>query len=255
MFRLLLILLVGLLFSQGTTQAGAQRGEALKLVSLTYPPYIYQEGEQIKGVAVDLVREVARRNDLKIDIQILPWPRSLSAVKMGTADGIFTIFKTQERLRFLDYVDEVLITQKVSLYMRNEGPSLMRDEVTQIKGLHVGLRRAVNYGQWFSQAIENNTWDNISYANGDEALLHKLVSNRVDLVPMNSNVAHFHMKRLGYTGYIREVSPPIEQVDSFIAFSKKTNTTRSRQIFSSSLREMRRDGSYHKIVARWFVDY
>ncbi|MDV7339175.1 transporter substrate-binding domain-containing protein [Terasakiella sp. A23] len=255
MLRVLVFLFV-LLWGSGDAEAetNAENDTSVHFVSLAYPPFIFEKAGRVTGVASDLVREISRRLGLKAEITILPWARSLSAVKSGKADGIFTIFRTPEREKFLNYVDEVLVQQDVSLFVRYQSLFFKPEEVAETPDVLIGLRRAVNYGAWFSKQIDQKKWHNISYANSDPALLRKLVSARVDVVPMNRHVAYYHMEDLGVFGRVREIYPSIERVDSFVAFSKVLHTQSIADMFARTLRDMKRDGSYREIVARWFID-
>ncbi len=55
--------------------------ETLELVTLQYPPYEYEENGEVKGLAVEIVKEVFKRLDQPISIKVYPWARSLDNVK------------------------------------------------------------------------------------------------------------------------------------------------------------------------------
>ncbi len=89
----------------------------IELVTLQYPPYEYEEDGEVKGIAVDIITEGFTRLGYEVDITLYPWTRALNMVKNGDADGIFTAYKTEERLTFADYSNEILIQQSVSLFV------------------------------------------------------------------------------------------------------------------------------------------
>lgn len=252
MLRLFLVLLI-LLWGSSDAKAHIieKENEIVRLVSSQYPPYVFQEDGEIKGLSVDLVREIARRSNVAIEIEVMPWARSLNAVKYGLAHGIFALFKTSQRQDFLEFMDEGLIKQDIALFIRNEGAVRQISDLVQKSHWQVGARRAVNYGPWFSQALLEKTWKDVSYANSDESLLHKLHSARIDILPMNRHVAYYHMEKLGYLGHLREIRPMIARLDSFIAFSTILNAPWINARFCQSLRQMKQDGTYDKIIHYW----
>ncbi|MFZ6642987.1 substrate-binding periplasmic protein [Undibacterium sp. TC4M20W] len=80
-----------------------------KLASLHYPPYEYVEQGEVKGIAVDIVKEAFRLMGHQVSINIYPMRRSLEMVKNGEADGIFTVFKTPEREKYIIYSNEAVL--------------------------------------------------------------------------------------------------------------------------------------------------
>ncbi len=172
------LLLIGLCARQ------ALSSEPLQLVTLDYPPYEYSENGEIKGLAVNVIREVFRRLDYKIEIISLPWARSLKLVERGQADAIFTAYRTPEREQFLDYSNEVLMPQEVSLFTRKSFPVHQSSELLSLGKYHFGARIGVSYGEKFDRAVENGTLENIHRVPDGDALIKLMLSSRVDIVPL-----------------------------------------------------------------------
>ena len=93
--------------------------EPLRIVTLEQPPVQYEEQGVIKGIAVDIVREVFGRMQQPVTLKVYPFARSLHIIRKGGADAIFAIVKNPERELFLDYPDEVLIEQTGTLFSYN----------------------------------------------------------------------------------------------------------------------------------------
>ncbi len=64
--------------------------DELKLVTLEFPPYEYSENGEIKGSAVEVVKEAFKRMGQPIKINAYPWARAIKMVEGGEADAIFT---------------------------------------------------------------------------------------------------------------------------------------------------------------------
>jgi len=76
----------------------------LRLVTLSFRPFIYSEGGKIKGIDAEILKELFRRSNIKYEIEILPWKRALFETKQGTADAVFPAFITAEREEYADFM-------------------------------------------------------------------------------------------------------------------------------------------------------
>ncbi|MGL5321442.1 MAG: transporter substrate-binding domain-containing protein, partial [Aeromonas veronii] len=60
------------------------------LADAAYPPYSWQEGEEVRGIYADIIREVtSAMPDYEVVLKPMPWRRGLSMVEQGTAFAIF----------------------------------------------------------------------------------------------------------------------------------------------------------------------
>lgn len=58
--------------------------EAIILQGETFPPYVIMNGDQVSGLAVDLLKEIDRHLSLsKPEIKIVPWNRTFQALSKG----------------------------------------------------------------------------------------------------------------------------------------------------------------------------
>ncbi len=121
-------------------------------VTLEFPPLEFTgEDGQPTGIAVDIVRKVMTSLGHEVVIDIHPWSRSLDLVRKGNADAIFTAYRTPEREKFLDYTNEVLIHQTVSLYARKDSPIIFNGDLTTLKNRQIGVISTISYGPQFDR--------------------------------------------------------------------------------------------------------
>ena len=105
---MIVILLLIICLSQ--TDAWAKHElESLKLVSSHFAGISElkeQDGVLVQqGLGVDIVHELARRLEIKIDIEILPFKRALVSMQNKKYDAIFGVYKKADRLSYLDFLD------------------------------------------------------------------------------------------------------------------------------------------------------
>ena len=156
-----------LLFS---TQSTAR---TLQLVTLQYPPYIYKEGENIKGIAVQIIRESFRRMQQPIRITMLPWSRAIMQIQNGNADAIFTAYKNPERETFADYSKGIVMPQIVSLFVLKDSSitwngdfkvltkySVVWLEKSVMESYLIGRLRVISLAIFNTLAAVSRTWKN-----------------------------------------------------------------------------------------------
>lgn len=235
----------------------AVSGEVLRLVTLDYPPYEYRDESSIQGLAVNVVREVFRRLDREIEIVSYPWARSLKMVELGEADAIFTAYRTPERERYLDYSNEVLMPQAVSLFALKSfvlPEKATLPDLSALADYRFGVRIGVSYGAAFDKAVEDGTLTRVYHVGDGDAVAKMLASGRVDLVPFNRLGGYYLFRKLGLAHQVRELTPPLQSVPSYIAFSKKRGHAELRDRVDEVLRAMKTDGSYTRLTAYGLVE-
>ncbi len=222
--------------------------EAVKLVTLQYPPYQYQEGNEVKGMVVDIVREAFKRLKMDTQIRLNAWPRSLAMVKDGHADAIFTAYKNPERETFLDYSATVLMPQEVVLFVSKDSDIEYDGNLKSLANYRIGIVRDISYGSTFDEERMKGTFKKISEATNLEQNVKKFQSGRVDILISNKYTALSMFKQLGLTGQFKELSQTVQSVPSYIAFSKANNLAGLRDRFDTVLQDMMSDGTYQTIV-------
>ncbi|WP_434627139.1 substrate-binding periplasmic protein [Chromobacterium sp. CV08] len=228
----------------------ARAGEQpLQLVTLQYPPYQYQDGGEVGGVAVGIVREAFRRVGRPIHVSIYPWGRSLAMVEAGQADAIFTLYRTPEREARLDYSRQVLVPQAVSLFVLKDAAIRFDGRLEQLAGYRFGVVRSVNYGAVFDEAVRRGGIRIAETAASGEQNMDKLLARRFDILVSNRLGAWVIIRRQHAEGRVRELQPPIEQIPSYIAFARKPELAGLRDRFDAALASMRLDGSYARLLA------
>lgn len=225
--------------------------ERIELVTFEFPPLEYEGRDgQPKGIAVEVVTTVMERLGYEVEIKVLPWALALDRVKDGKADAIFTAYKNEERMTFLDYSRRVLAPQRVHFYTRVDFPETFTGEMALFDGRRVGVVSTISYGQIFDQYRENYHIERVRTL---ESNIHKLLRNRIDVFPSNYYVAERALSRLGLSDRVRRHEQAIESVPSYIAFSKKRRLTQLRDAFDRELELFSQYPEYEEIFARYGI--
>lgn len=221
--------------------------KTIHLVTLQYPPYEYADGDEIDGIAVRIVEEAFSRMEYDIRIELLPWARALSMVKSGEADGVFTAYKTPAREAFADYSAEVLLPQIVALFVRHDADIDYTGNLRDLSDYTFGTVTQVSYGPQFDSLVEEGIL-RVDTVDTGEDNIEKLLSGRVDIIASNRLGALHILQQRGDLELVRELSPALQSIPSYLAFSKANDLTDVRDDFDRVLREMRRDGTIQEII-------
>lgn len=226
--------------------------DKLEIVTLQYPPYVYRDDEKVSGVAVDIIQEAFSRMQQPITIHVLPWARAIYQIRNGDSDAIFTIYKTPERELFADFSSEILISQTISLFVQKNSSIVFDGDIKSLSRYSFGAARKISYGNLFDNAVEKRVLSNLALVNTEEQVFKMLIAGRLDIVVSNKFGASDILKQISGQEKVRELIPTLQTVPSYIAFSKKRNLSAIRNKFDLTLKQMKTDGSYHKIIQKYF---
>ena len=227
--------------------------ESYQCVSFEYPPLISQlpGSAEPTGFAVELVRRIFQQLGAEVTIQLFPWERSMAKVRVGEADCIFTVYRSAERERFLDYSHELIIAQVIHFYARRNSAFSYNGDLSRLKGLRVGVVRQVNYGPKFEQARSSLA---VNEAANVEQNFRKLAAGRVDVIPSNlaTAIATLGLPSLrDEAATIVQLSPPVEIVPSFVGFSKLRQLDQLRDRFDAALKKFAATAEYRQLLEKY----
>ncbi|MCE2593669.1 transporter substrate-binding domain-containing protein [Motilimonas cestriensis] len=229
--------------------------QKIDLVTLQYPPYQYESAGEVKGIAVDIVKEAFGRLGIKAEIRVLPWSRAIRYIEQGQADAIFTAFKTPEREKFADYSNEILLWQTISLFVRSDSTLEFNGDLKTLRGMTVGVVKGVNYGKSWDAAMNEGVFNSVELSNEGEQNMRKLLVGRVPIIVSNRFGAYANVNKTAQLNDIRELKPALEHIASYIAFSKKRNLALTRDQFDQTLKQMKQDGSYQRIISTYYNEF
>ena len=181
----------------------------------------------------------------------MPWARCLKDTETGEVDGVFSSFKLPERERFLVFSKEALTKQAIAFFARSESTQSFDGDLAAVQDVRIGVITGTSYGEQFDAAVRNGVLRNVEQTNSIESNLKKLVLGRVDLVPSYRYVALDTARRLQLLAKIREISPPLDSVPTYLAFTKVRNLSKRSEEFDAAMASMKQDGTYDRIIGRY----
>ena len=218
--------------------------KVVRLCTLIYPPYIYlEEGpkeEKVTGMAFDIVSEAFESQGYRMTVDLMPWSRVLTSAKKGKFDGVLMLFKTEERQTYLMYSQEVLLPEIVAFFKHKDLPVPFDGSFESIEHLRVSIVDKIWYGEKFDEAIKSGSLTHLRRVSSFEEALTMLEARRTDLVATsNRDVIYQTIAGMPELKNIVEVTPHIDALPSYMAFTKKRDMTAVRDAFDAGIQQMK----------------
>ncbi len=208
------------------------------------PPFMFQGGGKALGLYPALLETAFSRMGVDAEIKAYPWRRALSIGARGEA-AVGGIYKNREREEVYDY-SKPLFEERILLYVR-KGKGFEFKSLQDLKGKTLGTIRGWSYGDEFDKAKQAGLFKT-EEVEGDEINFKKLLAGRVDAVLGIDISAELAIRQQGCQGQVEALERPIAVNKTYIAFAKRLGKVELLERFNAALDEMRKDGSYERIV-------
>lgn len=240
-------LLAALLAFQGT-----RASEALQFVTISLPPFSFEEQGKARGIAVDLVNEAFARLHKPVNIRFLPLTRAQTELANGKADGVFPLAYKEERLSYMIYPKEKLVEDRISFFVRMDSPIRYDGDLDKLKDYRFGIERGAVYGPVFTAALQNKQITKTDEAANQAQNVGKLIGRRFDIAVGPRLVILYSADATGNGAAIRELKPSVDQgLVAFLGFSRQRTEAELIARYDKVMQEMHRDGTYERIVRQY----
>ncbi|KLN64538.1 MULTISPECIES: substrate-binding periplasmic protein [Vibrio] len=224
-------LLILFLLSYGSFLQVSHSVELNELSYLTeqYPPYNFDQGEGVEGIAIDVLRSASEqaKSQVKLEsIQVQPWPRAYRSALIKPDTVLFSTTRTQLREHIFQWAGPISKTRIVVLAKKSRNITVsqpmalaqyrigvIRDDVGEQLLLELGVPR-----------------DSMVESSVPETLANQFVKDRIDLWAYEENVAKWWLKRGGYNTDEYEAVYVLSEGDLYFAFNLETNSDLVQQL-------------------------
>lgn len=215
-----------------------------------YAPISFEENGEVVGISPDIINEAFRRMGYKIKLQLVPWKRAQEMVKDGEADGFFSPYKSAERELLYTFPAEPLLIEKNIFMVRKDSTITYDGDISKLDQYGIGtLMGYTTLDKYIEKKIINNVDKSLSV----EASLIKLVSGerKVDLVVNTDYILWYTAKKMNITSSVKELPPPLAEIPSYLAFTKRKDHSEIIAKFEVELQQMKKDGTYNRIIQKY----
>jgi ABC-type amino acid transport substrate-binding protein len=235
------VFLAVLLFSASAVVCDAATRPLLFLGNHTLPPMIYSEAGRPIGIVVDIARAIQERMKRPIKIRYMDWTEAQELMLAGKADALLQINATEERRKVYDFSDP-LLESEFSIFVSAGREGIYN--IGSLRGLEVGVEKKglpiliLKRDPMIKPVIIPDVVKGFYW----------LADGRVDAVVADRWVGSFVLAENHIKG-IRIAGVPVEKSSSAIAV-RKGDTELLTEI-NRVLAEIKGDGTYTKILAKW----
>lgn len=210
----------------------------------TFPPFEFTEGDKYVGFDLDLANAVIKQMGARMEFKSMGFDALIPAVQSGQIDLIIAgMDATPERAKQVAFSDIYFNQSGYVMVIRKDNDQIhdWSDLNGKIVGAQVGTK-PVQIAQ-DSKAAQVKQFD----SNAQSFL--ELQAKTVDAVIIDKAVGMYYLKKGGDQD-LQIVGTPKESVGMVMAMKKNNTQLQSR--INKALAEVRADGTYDKIFAKWF---
>ncbi|WP_231117192.1 substrate-binding periplasmic protein [Pseudodesulfovibrio alkaliphilus] len=226
-----MVLVLGILLS-----CNALRADEVRLVYEDFPPFEYQQEGEARGDSVVLIRRVCAELGLVPVFMNRPWARAVDDVRSGHADGIFSLFRSAEREKWLHFAEQPLAYEDTVVFVARG--DLQPGSLEDLAGLRVGVVRGYHYGPDVSTRLPESPM----LFKDVEALLAMLCEGRIDAALATRRSGEHVLERLGGCADRARVVLELARMPLHIAFSRR-DEVRARRLADMFSRVLARLGA------------
>jgi len=206
-----------------------------------FPPYVYQEKGEIKGIHVDIVAAVMKEAGENYQLSAYPWARVVAVTDNNKVDFSFPWVGKPER--FEKYLMIGPLHKGRTVFAVKADNGLSYSTLEDLKGLTIGTVRGYAYEKAFDDA---DFLQKDAQAKDNVTIIKKLVAGRVDLIIGDENVLREEAKKLGVAEQMRFLEKAVKEAERYAAFPK-ANEAQARK-FEAALKRIKDSGEYDQIL-------
>ncbi len=200
-----------------------------------YMPVSWAANGKITGAAPELVTAVA--GELGVTAVTSrdygSWESAQAAVKNGEADVIFGIYKNDDRMRWLDYVEPPFMMDPVSVVVRH-GEGFAYAKWDDLKGRKGVTNVGESFGNKFDSFVATSL--TVARAQGVEKAFEALVNKSADYLIIGLYPGQIAAKKLGIAAKVDFLPKEIDYFEMYIGFSKKSKCNALKSSFADKLK-------------------
>ena len=208
----------------------------------TFPPFEFQQGGQLTGFDIDLMRAIGKEADLNIDFRNLPFDGIIPALQARTVEAAISgMTITSERAQAISF-SRPYFRAGLAIAVREDNKTIKNFEDLK------GKRIAVQIGT--TGALEATKIPGATVSQFDSAALalQELINGRVEAVVNDKPVTLYAIKQAGLRG-VKVVGELLTEEFYGIALPKNSPYL---QLINDALGRVIESGQYDAIFRQWF---
>jgi polar amino acid transport system substrate-binding protein len=225
--------------------AQATQAAGLKILTEESPPLNFIKDGEITGLATEVVQEVRKRTGTSGKIRLVAWQEGYQALSEQPDVALFSTVMTAERKPLFQWVGPLAVLDTNLYALKGSGIAIANlDDARKVD-------RIATVAKYYSdQILAKEGFTNTQSYPNREATVRALLDGKVQLLASSNLGMPAALKKMGGSMDDVETAFTLSTDLFYIAFSKGTSPQRVAR-WQDALDEMKRDGSFAKIYAKW----
>ena len=202
------------------------------------------------GLAVDLLREFARRRGDTLRFRSYPWPRAQAMVEAGQADILVGPYRTPEREFRFAFAARPFYRDHMVFYARRGDATGWNGDYASLAGRRVAAVGGWVYGRDFDVARRALAIPETSQLRNGILMLAR---GHIDLLATNLRNTETLLPALGLAGAVAPLPAEIELQDGYMAFPRQARWDALRASFDGVFAAMQASGEFAALARRYGV--
>ncbi|MDQ1000617.1 glutamine transport system substrate-binding protein [Neobacillus niacini] len=251
LFTLFLVLTL-LIAACGTDKNASETGNSEKVykvgVDTTYPPFEFKEGDEYKGIDIELINAIAENQGFEIELSPMDFGGIIPAMQAGQLDiAIAGMSITDERKKIVDfstpYFDAGLI-----VVVKEDNTTIK--SVDDLKGKKVAVKKGTTGATYAVNNAQKLGLEVVQF-NDSPAMFQEVSNGNADALIEDYPVISYAIaqKDLG----LKLVGDRLNGDQYGIAVLKGENQELLEKI-NNGLAELKKDGTYDKIIKTYLAE-
>ena len=216
----------------------------MKIFTENSPPANYLEKGRLKGLSVEIVREILRRLKMPDNIQTVPWARGYTLALTQPNVALFSTTRLPQREKLFKWVGP-LYSQTWGFYARKD---------SSIKISSMDQARAVaRIGTYYKDAKEQyllaKGFRNLVSTNNNLGNIRHLMDGSIDLWVSSDFNMPYLAQQAGINADRLKLVFPFKRVQNYIAFSNQSSDSLVT-LWQQTLDELKHDGTYDRLCIK-----
>ncbi|WML42817.1 transporter substrate-binding domain-containing protein [Neobacillus sp. PS3-40] len=245
-----LVLILTLLISAcGTSNTANDKSKGEKIykvgVDTTYPPFEFKDGNDYKGIDIDLINAIAKNQGFKIELSPMDFGGIIPAMQANQLDvAIAGMSITDERKKIVDFSDPYFDAGLI-VVVKNDNTTIKSAD--DLKGKTVAVKKGTS-GAKFAEDNAVKLGYKVVQFNDSPAMFQEVSNGNADALLEDYPVISYAIaqKDLG----LKTVGDRLNGDQYGIALLKGQNTDLLKKI-DAGLAELKKDGTYDKIIKKY----
>ncbi|MGF6951728.1 glutamine transport system substrate-binding protein [Neobacillus sp. B4I6] len=211
-------------------------------VDTTYPPFEFKEGDQYKGIDIDLINAIAKNQGFKLELSPMDFGGIIPAMQANQLDvAIAGMSITDERKKIVDF-STPYFDAGLTVIVKNDNSNIKSAD--DLKGKTVAVKKGTT-GAKYAQDNAAKLGIKVVQFNDSPAMFQEVANGNADALIEDYPVISYAIaqKDLG----LKIVGDRLNGDQYGIAVLKGQNQDLLKKI-NKGIEELKKDGTYDKIV-------